>query len=252
VGKDVFIGAVDALVALDKEWVPSRKGTSLYIRPFTFATEDYIGVRVSEKYTFYIITGPVGAYYKEGFNPVSLMTSGDYVRAVRGGLGDAKTAANYAASLLPAYEAKKKGFAQVLWLDGIEGRWIDEVGTMNICFVKDGVLVTPPLAGGTILAGVTRDTVLHLARHWGIRVEERPIDIDEVMGSINDGSVTEVFGTGTAAVISPVGEIYHRGYRAIINDNQTGPLAQRLFDEITGIQYGDRPDPFGWVHHLAI
>lgn len=252
VEKDVFIGAVDALVALDKEWVPSRNGTSLYIRPFTFATEDYLGVRVSEKYTFYVITGPVGAYYKEGFNPVSLMTSGDYVRAVRGGLGDAKTAANYAASLLPAYEAKKKGFAQVLWLDAIEGRWIDEVGTMNICFVKDGLLVTPPLDAGTILAGVTRDTVLHLAEHWGIAVEERRIAIDEVMASIKDGSMTEVFGTGTAAVISPVGEIYHRGEKVVINDNRTGPVSQRLFDEITGIQYGDRPDPFGWVRHLDI
>jgi len=251
VPKDVFLDAVDALVTLDKEWVPTKKGTSLYIRPFTFATEDYIGVRVSEKYTFYIITGPVGAYYKEGFNPVSLMTSDTYVRAVRGGLGEAKTAANYAASLLPAYEAKKKGFSQVLWLDGIEERYVDEVGTMNICFVKNGVLITPPLEG-TILAGITRDSVLALAEHWGIKVEERRISIDEVMSSIRDGSMTEVFGTGTAAVISPVGEIFHRGERAIVNENRTGPLAKRLFDEITAIQYGDRPDPFGWVHHLDI
>jgi branched-chain amino acid aminotransferase len=251
VDKRMFLDAVEELVRLDHEWVPTKKGTSLYIRPFTFATEDYIGVRVSEKYSFYVITGPVGAYYKEGFNPVSLMTSGEFVRAVRGGLGEAKTAANYAASLLPAYEAKKKGFAQVLWLDAIEERYIDEVGTMNICFVKDGVLITPPLQG-TILPGVTRDSVLHLARHWGIKIEERRISIDEVMSSIRDGSMTEVFGTGTAAVISPVGEIYHKGETAIVNENRTGPLAQRLFDEITGIQSGERPDPFGWVRRVDL
>ncbi len=251
VDKQLFLDAVDALVTLDQEWVPSKKGTALYIRPFTFATEDYIGVRVSEKYSFFIITGPVGAYYKEGFNPVSLMTSGEFVRAVRGGLGEAKTAANYAASLLPAYEAKKRGYAQVLWLDALEEKYIDEVGTMNICFVKDNVLITPPLQG-TILPGVTRDSVLQLARHWGVQVEERRISIDEVMSSIKDGSMTEVFGTGTAAVISPVGEIYHRGETAIVNGNRTGPLAQKLFDEITGIQSGERSDPFGWVHHVDI
>jgi branched-chain amino acid aminotransferase len=251
VDKKVFLDAVDALVKLDQKWVPTKKGTSLYIRPFTFATEDYIGVRVSEKYSFFIITGPVGAYYKEGFNPVSLMTSGEFVRAVRGGLGEAKTAANYAASLLPAYEAKKRGFAQVLWLDALEEKYIDEVGTMNICFVKDNVLVTPPLQG-TILPGVTRDSVLHLAKHWGIKVEERRISIDEVMSSIKNGTMTEVFGTGTAAVISPVGEIYHKGETVTVNGNRTGPLAQKLFDEITGIQSGERPDPFGWVHRVSL
>lgn len=251
VDKEIFLGAVDALIELDKEWVPRKRGTSLYIRPFTFATEDYLGVRVSEKYTFFVITGPVGAYYKEGFNPVSLTTSDGYVRAVRGGLGEAKTAANYAASLLPAHEAKMKGFSQVLWLDGVEEKYIDEVGTMNICFVKDGALITPPLEG-TILDGVTRDSILHLARHWGITVEERRITIDEVMASIKDGSMTEIFGTGTAAVISPVGELNHKGETILINENRTGPLAQRLFDEITGIQYGERPDPFGWIHHLDI
>ena len=252
VDKDVFIGAVDALVKLDHQWIPSTKGTSLYIRPLTFATEDYIGVRVSEKYSFYIMTGPVGAYYKEGFNPVRLMTSGEFVRAVRGGLGEAKTAANYAASLLPAYEAKKKGYAQVIWLDGIEEKYIDEVGTMNICFIKDGKLITPPLEGGTILAGVTRDSVLHLARHWGMKVEERRITIDEVMASVKDGSMTEIFGTGTAAVISPVGEIFHKGDTVIINKNKIGPMAQKLFDEISGIQYGERPDIFGWVRHIEV
>jgi branched-chain amino acid aminotransferase len=249
VDKEMFVRAIDELVKLDQKWIPSKKGTSLYIRPLIFATESYIGVRVSETYTLYIMTGPVAAYYKEGFNPVRLMTSGEYVRAVRGGLGEAKTAANYAASLLPAYEAKKKGYAQVVWLDGIEEKYIDEVGTMNICFIKDGALVTPPLEG-TILPGVTRDSVLHLARHWGMTVEERRISIDEVMSSIKDGSMTEMFGTGTAAVISPVGELYHKGETVFINGGKTGPIAQKLFDEISGIQYGERPDNFGWVHRI--
>jgi branched-chain amino acid aminotransferase len=251
VDKDVFIGAIENLVKLDYGWIPSAKGSSLYIRPLTFATEDYIGVRVSEKYSFFIMTGPVGAYYKEGFNPVRLMTSGQYVRAVRGGLGEAKTAANYAASLLPALEAKHKGYSQVIWLDAIEEKYIDEVGTMNICFVKDGTLITPPLEG-TILPGVTRDSVLHLAKHWGMKVEERRITIDEVMSSIKSGSMTEVFGTGTAAVISPVGELFHKGETVFINDNKIGPVARKLFDAITAIQYGEAPDTFGWVHHVEI
>jgi branched-chain amino acid aminotransferase len=247
VDTETFMGGIDALVKLDEKWIPRQRGSSLYIRPLIFATEDYIGVRVSETYSLIIMTGPVAAYYKEGFNPVKLMTSGDYVRAVRGGLGEAKTAANYAASLRPGEVAKRKGYAQVIWLDGVEGKWIDEVGTMNICFVKDGALVTPPLEG-TILPGVTRDSVLQLARHWGIKVEERRISIDEVVSSIKDGSMTEVFGTGTAAVISPVGEIFHKGETLRINDFKTGPLAQRLYDEITGIQYGEKKDLFGWVH----
>lgn len=247
VDKDLFVEAINELVRLDEKWVPTKRGTSLYVRPFIFATESYIGVRVSESYSFYILTSPVAAYFKEGLNPVKLMTSGEYVRACPGGLGEAKTAANYAASLLPALEAKKKGYAQVIWLDAIEGKYIDEVGTMNICFVKDDVLITPPLEG-TILPGVTRDSVLQLARHWGVKVEERRISIDEVMASVKDGSMTEIFGTGTAAVISPVGEIYHQGETVVINQGRIGSMSQRLYDAITAIQYGEAPDPFGWVH----
>jgi len=240
---------VETLVDQDRDWVPKARGTALYIRPLIFATDSYIGVRVSENYSFLIITSPVAAYFKEGLNPVRLMTSGSFVRACPGGLGEAKTAANYAASLLPQVEANRKGYSQVIWLDAIEGKYIDEVGTMNICFVKDGALITPPL-GGTILPGITRDSVLQLARHWGMTVEERRISIDEVMSSIEDGSMTEAFGTGTAAVISPIGEIHHKGKSAIVNEGRIGPVSQKLYDTITGIQYGEIEDPFGWVRTI--
>lgn len=248
-GFDQFIEAVDTLIALDREWIPKRKGCSLYIRPFVFATDSYIGVRVSKTYRFMILTSPVGAYYKEGMNPVRLMTSGDYVRAVQGGLGMAKTPANYAASLLPAEEAHRKGFTQVLWLDGIERKYVEEVGTMNICFVIDDELVTPALEG-SILAGVTRDTVIRMAKDWGIKVTERRISIDEVLSLSKNGRLKEVFGTGTAAVISPVGEIQHGETLIRVNGGQTGDLSQRLYDEITGIQYGEKPDKFGWCHTI--
>ena len=249
VDNETFIEAVETLVDQDRDWVPKARGTALYIRPLIFATDSYIGVRVSENYSFLIITSPVAAYFKEGLNPVRLMTSGSFVRACPGGLGEAKTAANYAASLLPQVEANRKGYSQVIWLDAIEGKYIDEVGTMNICFVKDGALITPPL-GGTILPGITRDSVLQLARHWGMTVEERRISIDEVMSAIEDGSMTEVFGTGTAAVISPVGEIHHKGKSAIVNEGRIGPVSQKLYDTITGIQYGEIEDPFGWVRTI--
>ncbi len=249
VDNETFIEAVETLVDQDRDWVPKARGTALYIRPLIFATDSYIGVRVSENYSFLIITSPVAAYFKEGLNPVRLMTSGSFVRACPGGLGEAKTAANYAASLLPQVEANRKGYSQVIWLDAIEGKYIDEVGTMNICFVKDGALITPPL-GGTILPGITRDSVLQLARHWGMTVEERRISIDEVMSSIEDGSMTEAFGTGTAAVISPIGEIHHKGKSAIVNEGRIGPVSQKLYDTITGIQYGEIEDPFGWVRTI--
>ncbi|HEY3275720.1 MAG TPA: branched-chain amino acid aminotransferase [Syntrophorhabdaceae bacterium] len=248
-GFDLFMECLDELIRLDRDWVPRQKGCSLYIRPFVFAADSYIGVRVSKTYTFMILTSPVGAYYKEGMNPVRLMTSGEYVRAVQGGLGMAKTPANYAASLLPAEEAHKKGFTQVLWLDGIERKYVEEVGTMNICFVIDDELVTPALEG-SILAGVTRDSVLRIAKDWGIKVTERRISIDEVFTASKEGRLKEVFGTGTAAVISPVGEIEHQGALIRINDGKTGDLSQKLYDEITGIQYGERPDKFGWLRTL--
>jgi branched-chain amino acid aminotransferase len=247
---EFFIEAAKQLITLDRGWVPRKRGYSLYIRPFVFATDNFLGVHVSDTYLFMIITSPVGAYYKEGMNPVRLITSGEYVRAVKGGVGAAKTPANYAASLLPAEEAKEKGFTQVLWLDGCENRWVEEVGTMNIFFVIDAELVTPPLEG-SILGGITRETVIELARAWGIPVNERRISIEEVLAEAKKGRLTEVFGTGTAAVISPVGWVQHKEELATINNGKTGAFSQRFYDEITAIQYGEKPDTFGWCYPLT-
>ena len=245
VSLDAFLNGLKELITLDKGWVPKKRGYSLYIRPFIFATDNFLGVKVSDTYRYIIITSPVGAYYKEGINPVRLITSGEYIRASKGGLGAAKTPANYAATLLPGEEAKKKGFTQVLWLDGIERKYVEEVGTMNLFFLIGDELITPPLEG-TILPGVTRDSVIHLARDWGVKASERRLSIDEVFAASRKGTLKEVFGSGTAAVISPVGEIHHEGQKMIVNENKIGPLAQKLYDEITGIQYGERPDKFGW------
>ncbi len=244
---DMFMEGLVELLKLDRNWIPRKKGYSLYIRPFIFATDSFLGVKVSRTYRFMVVTSPVGAYYKEGFNPIRLMTSGNYVRAVKGGLGAAKAPANYAATLLPAEEAKKKGFSQVLWLDGVEKKYIEESGAMNVFFLIDDKLVTPPLEG-TILEGVTRNTVINLAKDWGMDVEERRISIDEVISASNEGRLKEVFGTGTAAVISPVGEIQHNNTLITINGKKTGAFSQKLFDEITGIQYGEKEDKFGWCY----
>ncbi|MBI5643778.1 MAG: branched-chain amino acid aminotransferase [Deltaproteobacteria bacterium] len=246
---DLFINGLKELISLDRDWIPKKKGFSLYIRPFIFATDNFLGVRVSDTYRFFVITSPVGAYYKEGINPVRLMTSGEYVRAVRGGLGSAKTPANYAASLLPAEIAKKKGFTQVLWLDAVERKYIEEVGTMNIFFLINDEVITPSLEG-SVLAGVTRDSVIHLAKNWGMKVTERKISIEEVFETAKDGSLKEVFGTGTAAVISPVGEIEHNGDRIIINNSKIGQFSQKLYDTISGIQYGEKKDEFGWIYTI--
>lgn len=246
---ETFIEGLTELLKLDWNWVPRKRVCSLYIRPIIFATDNFLGVKISETYRFMIITSPVGAYYKEGFNPLRLITSGKYVRAVKGGLGDAKTPANYAASLLPAEEAKMKGFSQVLWLDGIEKKYIEESGAMNVFFLIDNELVTPSLES-SILEGVTRNTVIHLAREWGVDVRERKISLDEVLFASNEGRLKEAFGTGTAAVISPIGEIQHNDAPIIINGRKIGAFSQRLFDEITGIQYGEKDDEFGWCHWI--
>ncbi len=249
-GLDLFLGAIRHLLKLDRAWVPKNRGSSLYIRPFIFATDNFLGVRVSESYLFMIITSPVSAYYKEGLDPVKLITpAGGYVRAVQGGLGEAKTPANYACSLLPGEEAKKMGFTQVLWLDAIEKKYIEEVGTMNIMFLIKGELVTPALEG-SILSGITRDSVIELAKHWGVPVKERRIGIDELFDHAKSGALQEVFGTGTAAVISPVGWIRHGDEMITINEGRIGPFSQRLYDEITGIQYGEKDDPFGWRYEI--
>ena len=237
---------LDQLLRLDQDWIPRTVSASLYIRPTMIASEPALGVRPANQYLYYIITGPVGAYYPEGFNPIKIYVSDEYVRAVRGGVGEAKTMANYAASLYAAEMAKKKGFTQVLWLDAVERRFVEEVGTMNIFFRIGHELITPQLTG-SILPGVTRDSVLQLARHWGLAVTERHIAIDEVLATIKSGDMVEIFGSGTAAVISPVGEIHYReeGYR--VGDGGVGEWSRKFYDEIIGIQYGEKPDPFAWV-----
>ncbi|MFW6054709.1 MAG: branched-chain amino acid aminotransferase [Thermodesulfobacteriota bacterium] len=250
VPKAYFLQALKELILIDRDWVPTTAGTSLYIRPTMIATEAALGVRPSKNYLFYIILSPVGAYYPQGFNPTRIFVSDDYVRAVQGGAGEAKTSGNYGPTLYVSKEAAANGYAQVLWLDGKKNKYVEEVGTSNIFFHLNNELITPPI-NGTILPGITRDSVLHLAREWGLPVSERRISIEEVVQGIEDGSLKEVFASGTAAVISPVGEIGYRGTDRRIADGQTGDLARRFYEEITGIQYGRKPDPFGWRRLLS-
>jgi branched-chain amino acid aminotransferase len=235
-----------SVVDVDREWVPSSVGTSLYIRPTIIASEPFLGVRPAKEYLYFVILSPVGAYYPEGINPVKIKVIDNYVRAVVGGLGQAKTSANYAASLYAAEEAKHEGFTQVLWLDGVHRQYIEEVGTMNIMLKIGDEVITPPLAG-TILAGVTRDSALTLMRQWGLKVSERPVTINEVREAAHRGTLQEVWGTGTAAVISPVGELAYKDERIVINGGKIGTLTQRLYDAIVGIQYGTAPDALGWT-----
>src|SRR5882672_4409295 len=243
---DLALKSLVTLVGIEKDWVPSTVGTSLYVRPTIIANEPFLGVRPAKSYIYYVILSPVGAYYPEGMNPVKILVVDKYVRAVEGGVGGAKTGVNYAASLYAAEEAKHAGFTQVLWLDGRERKYIDEVGTMNIMLKIGDEVVTPPLSG-TILAGVTRDSALTLMREWGLRVAERPIAIDEVAAAARKGTLEEVWGTGTAAVISPVGELAYKGERLVINEGKIGKLTRKLYDAIVGIQYGTAPDPHGWT-----
>ncbi|MFP3984306.1 MAG: branched-chain amino acid aminotransferase [Desulfurivibrionaceae bacterium] len=242
--------ALKKLVDIEQDWVPASQGSSLYIRPTMVATEPGLGVRPAREYMFFIILSPVGAYYPEGFNPVTISVTDKYVRAVRGGVGNVKTAGNYAASIMAAVEAQQQGYTQVLWLDAVERRYVEEVGTMNIFFVIGDELITPPLSG-SILPGITRDCVLKLAGDWGWRAVERPITIDEVFEAAGTGSLKEVFGTGTAAVISPVGALHYKGDNCTVNGGEAGELARRLFEELQDMQYGYKEDPYGWVSQLA-
>lgn len=244
---EVFLcEAIKELVRIDASWVPGDLGTSLYIRPFMIATEAFLGVRPAHEYLLSVITCPVGAYYKEGFNPVNIYVTDKYVRSAKGCVGVAKAAGNYAASLMASEEAKELGFTQVLWLDALERLYVEEVGTMNIFFLIDSTLVTPELSG-SILPGITRDSVIMIAKKWGFNVEERKISIDEVLKKTKTGELKECFGTGTAAVISPVGSLFYKGKNYVVNGGETGKFALRLFDEITGIQYGEKEDSFGWT-----
>ncbi len=246
VDEEFVLGAIKKLVLIDRAWIPREKGAALYIRPFMFGTEPTLGVKPSHTYLLLVILSPVSAYYQEGFNPVKIYVTDEFVRAAPGGTGEVKAGGNYAASLKAAEVAREKGYTQVLWLDAVERRYVEEVGTMNIFFYFEDELVTPALSG-SILPGITRDSVIRLARHWGLPVTERRLSIEEVIEGIESGRLKECFGTGTAAVISPVGALHYRGREYVINGGETGPLARRLFDELTGIQYGEKEDPFGWT-----
>jgi branched-chain amino acid aminotransferase len=243
---ELILKSWTTVVDVDRDWVPSSVGTSLYIRPTVIASEPFLGVRPAKQYLYYVILSPVGPYYPEGLAPTRIKVIDTYVRAVAGGLGEAKTSANYAASLYAAEEAKHEGFTQVLWLDGVHHKYIEEVGTSNIMLRIGDEVITPPLAG-TILAGVTRDTSLALLRSWGVRVSERMITIDEVVAAADGGTLREVWATGTAAVISPVGELAYQGRRIVVNQGRIGELAQKLYDTIVAIQYGEAADPNGWT-----
>ncbi len=240
------IECIKKLVSMDKDWIPTEPGTSLYIRPFIIATDVHIGVHPSHTYKFFVVLSPVGAYYAEGINPVKIYVEDEYCRAVRGGTGFAKTAANYAASLKAQEIAEKNGYTQVLWLDGVEKKYIEEVGTMNVMFVIDGEVITPEL-NGSILSGITRMSAIELLRAEGYKVTERKISIQEVADAAKSGKLDEAFGTGTAAVISPIGELIWEGEHIVINNGEIGPISHKVYDTITGIQSGKLEDKYNWI-----
>ena len=243
---EFFVQAVKTLVKVDQDWVPHKKGASLYIRPFVFATDPSLGVHASHSYLFVIILCPVGSYYAEGLDPVKIYVEDADVRAVRGGTGYAKCGGNYAASIRAGERAEEKGFSQVLWLDGVERKYIEEVGSMNVLFKIGGKVVTPALTG-SVLPGITRKSCLELLRDWGIPVEERLISAQELFDAADAGKLEEAWGSGTAAVVSPIGELAMGDKDVIVNGGQIGRLTQRLYDTLTGIQWGTEPDAYGWT-----
>ena len=241
-----FVQAVKAIVSFDQDWVPHAEGTSLYIRPFVIATEPHLGVRTSRTHKFIIVCSPVGAYYSTGINPVKILVEDEYVRAVKGGTGFTKCGGNYASSIAGQVKAEKMGCTQVLWLDGVHRKYVEEVGTMNIMFKIAGEIYTAPIEG-TVLPGVTRDSMIHLLRDWGYKVNETRLSVDDLMKAGHDGTLEEVFGTGTAAVISPVGELRYKDDVVTVNNFEIGELTQKLYDTLTGIQWGRLPDKYGWT-----
>jgi branched-chain amino acid aminotransferase len=250
VAEDFHLEAIKSLVKLDQNWVPENEGSSLYIRPTMIATSPKLGLGASSSYTHFIIVGPAGSYFKEGLSPISVYVADEYRRAVKGGVGEAKTGGNYAASLYASEDVIKLGYSQVLWLDAIEGRFIEEVGAMNICFVYEDKHIYTPSLSGSILPGITRDSILKLAPTLGYEISEQRLDIEQILADIDSGKITEVFGCGTAAVIAPVGKLSFKSKEYVINKNQAGEVAKRLYDELTGIQYGTREDKFGWIESI--
>ena len=245
-----MLRSLKELIRLEADWVPRSEGTSLYIRPTMIASEPMLGVRPADEYLCYIIVCPVGAYYKGGLAPVKIWISDHYVRAAHGGTGEVKTGGNYAASLFAAREAAANGYDQVLWLDAKDKKYVEEVGSMNICFIYDGKLVTSPLAG-TILDGITRRSILALAKDMGVEIDQRALSVDEIFAGAKNGRLSEAFGTGTAVVISPVGQFTYQDRVAVLGDGKTtGEVTRKLYDTLTGIQYGRVPDPHGWVDLL--
>lgn len=244
--EELFVEAIKAVVRTDADWIPTKEGTSLYIRPFIIATEPFLGVRASKEFLFMVILSPVGPYYKEGLAPTAIFVEDEYVRAVQGGTGFSKIGGNYCSGLKSQEKAHDLGYSQVLWLDGAERKYVEEIGTSNAFFVIGDEVITAPLEG-TILPGITRDSVIHLLKDWGVKVSERRITIEEIFKAYDDGKLTEVFASGTAAVISPVGELGWKNKKIVINDNKIGALSQKLYDELSGIQLGKVKDKFGWT-----
>ncbi|MCL2564460.1 MAG: branched-chain amino acid aminotransferase [Defluviitaleaceae bacterium] len=247
--EEFALKALVELIKVDVDWIPASSGTSLYIRPFMIATEPSVKVMAAKNYKFLIILSPVGPYYPSGLAPIDILVEDEYVRAVRGGIGAAKASANYAASLKSQQKAIQKGYAQVMWLDGLERKYIDEVGAMNVFFVINDELITPEL-NGSILAGITRDSVIKMAKSWGVKVTERKLSIAEVFAAAKDGSLKEAFGCGTAAVISPIKCLIMGDDKVQIADGNTGQLSNKLYDNLTGIQFGRVEDTFGWTKEV--
>ena len=241
-----FMQALIEFVRLEQDWTPSDKGTSLYLRPFMFGNDESLGVHAVHNAEFIIIASPVGSYYKEGLNPVKIMIEDQDVRAVRGGTGYAKCGGNYAASNRAGERAEQQGYSQVLWLDGVERKYIEEVGAMNVMFKIGGEIVTPKLTG-SILPGITRKSCIELLASEGISVSERLLSVEELSNAMLDGTLEEAWGCGTAAVISPIGELCYKDHKYIVNNNEIGELSQHLYDTVTGIQWGEIEDKFGWT-----
>ncbi len=251
IDEEIWIKALTTLINLEYDWIPDQPGTSLYIRPYMYGNDETLGVHAVHNAKFIIILSPVGAYYASGLNPVKISIENQDVRAVRGGTGYAKCGGNYAASLRAGKRAEEKGFSQVLWLDGVERKYIEEVGAMNVMFKIDGEIVTPALTG-SVLPGITRKSIIEILREWGYKVTERLISVDELIEASDNGKLEEAWGTGTAAVVSPIGHLYYDGVDHEVSNNQIGELTQKLYDELTGIQWGNREDKREWCLKVKV